>query len=143
LVIRELPEETLVYDLQRHEAFCLNHTAARVWKLCDGKTAPEDIARRLGDGIDQRLVWMALAQLSRYRLLEKRAVLPESMASMTRRRQLATLGKAAAIAVPAISAVVAPQAAEASTCLHAGASCVSSAQCCSQLCGASGQCVGG
>ena len=38
LVIKELPNETLVYDLERDEAHCLNQAAALVWKHCDGKT---------------------------------------------------------------------------------------------------------
>jgi hypothetical protein len=36
LTVRELAEETLVYDKERHKAHCLNRTAACVWKHCDG-----------------------------------------------------------------------------------------------------------
>ena len=32
LVIKELVNETLVYDLERDEAQCLNQTAPLVWK---------------------------------------------------------------------------------------------------------------
>ena len=39
LVIDELPDEVLVYDLDRHKAHCLNQTAALVWQHCDGKMA--------------------------------------------------------------------------------------------------------
>ena len=38
LVIKELSNETLVYDLERDEAHCLNQTAGLVWKQCDGRT---------------------------------------------------------------------------------------------------------
>ena len=31
LVVEELQDETLVYDLKRHKARCLNRTAALVW----------------------------------------------------------------------------------------------------------------
>ena len=31
LVVEELQDETLVYDLERHKARCLNRTAALVW----------------------------------------------------------------------------------------------------------------
>jgi hypothetical protein len=142
LVVRQVPEETLVYDLQRHKAFCLNSTAAQVWKYCDGKTLPGEMAKRLGDSVDERVVWAALKQLSKNQLLEEPVVVPDEWASVTRRRQLATLGKVAAIALPAITAVVAPQAAEAGSCFHAGHGCGTSAQCCSGLCSA-GHCVGG
>ena len=32
LIVKELPDETLVYDLANDKAHCLNHTAALVWK---------------------------------------------------------------------------------------------------------------
>ncbi len=38
LIIQELPEELLVYDLARHKAHCLNKTSAFIWKHCDGET---------------------------------------------------------------------------------------------------------
>ena len=31
LTVRELPDETVVYDLARHKAHCLNPTAALIW----------------------------------------------------------------------------------------------------------------
>jgi len=39
LVIKELVNETLVYDLERDEAHCLNQTAALVWKTTVAKMA--------------------------------------------------------------------------------------------------------
>ena len=47
LVIRELDDETLVYDMERDEAHCLNQTAALVWQQCDGKTTAAQAARIL------------------------------------------------------------------------------------------------
>jgi len=32
LVVQELPEETLVYDLERHKAHCLEAASAAVWE---------------------------------------------------------------------------------------------------------------
>jgi hypothetical protein len=49
LVINELTDEVLVYDLQRDKAHCLNHTAASVWKQCDGRSTAAEIARRLSE----------------------------------------------------------------------------------------------
>ena len=37
LVIQEMPDEVLVFDLKTNKAHCLNETAAFVWKACDGK----------------------------------------------------------------------------------------------------------
>jgi hypothetical protein len=47
LVINDLTDEVLVYDLKRDKAHCLNPTAAAVWKLCDGKSSAAEIAGRL------------------------------------------------------------------------------------------------
>jgi hypothetical protein len=44
LVINELTDEVLVYDLKRDKAHCLNQTAAAVWKLCDGQRTVAEIA---------------------------------------------------------------------------------------------------
>ncbi len=34
LVVKELPDETLAYDLKRHKAHCLTRTAAQEWQHC-------------------------------------------------------------------------------------------------------------
>ena len=47
LVVRELGDELLVYDLDRHRACCLNASAALVWRHCDGHTPVTEIAKRL------------------------------------------------------------------------------------------------
>ena len=47
IVVQELPDETLVYDLKRHKALCLNRAAGLVWKRCDGQTSAPEIAALL------------------------------------------------------------------------------------------------
>jgi hypothetical protein len=37
LVIQDMPDEVLVYDLDTNKAHCLNKSAAFVWRSCDGK----------------------------------------------------------------------------------------------------------
>jgi hypothetical protein len=116
LATEQVADELLVYDLERDKAYCLNHTAAQVWKRCDGRTSPEEIAKRLskelgaelGGQIDEKVVWCALEQLGRDRLLEDRLALPVRMAWVTRRQHLRTLGKVAAVAVPVVTAMIAP-----------------------------------
>ena len=96
LATEQVADELLVYDLERDKAYCLNHTAAQVWKHCDGRTTPAEIAKRLskelgaelGAEIDEKFVWCALEQLGRDRLLEDRLPLPVRMAWMTRRQHL-------------------------------------------------------
>ena len=71
LVESELPDELLVYDLERHRADALNRTAAPVWKACDGRRTVGEIAEAVGRGagarVDARVVWPALERLSRAR----------------------------------------------------------------------------
>src|SRR5436853_424469 len=75
LIVREMPEEVLVYDTDREKAHCLNQTSAFVWKHCDGKTTVKEMAalfeKEFATLIDEDVVWLALNQLRRLRLLEE------------------------------------------------------------------------
>ena len=138
LIVRELPNEVLVYDLERDQAHCLNQTAALVWKHCDGGSDASKIARRLGQQlkapVDERMVWFALEQLGRDSLLEETIVPPAAMTGMTRRQVVRTLGLAAVVAVPLVTSIVAPLPAQAGTCGGAGTPCFQNTQCCSAQC---------
>jgi hypothetical protein len=138
LLSQELPHETLVYDIETDRAHCLNETTAFVWKRCDGRNTPRDIAQLLGDkvnsGLEERLVWLALDQLADIDLLDQRMVLPPGLAGINRREMVRALGWATVVAVPLITSIVVPTAAQASTCKAGGQPCASSAQCCSGIC---------
>src|SRR5882672_8494942 len=96
LVIDDLPDEVLVYDLDRHKAHCLNRAAALVWRHCDGQTAPAEIAGRVQAELDapfnEDLVWLALRQLKELHLLEQPISLPPRLAGMSRRDMMRNLG---------------------------------------------------
>jgi hypothetical protein len=126
LVIRELPEEVLVYDLERHKAHCLNHTAAAVWRHCDGETEPREmgfrLAKEFGTPVDEDVVWLALDQLSSLRLLEQPVVRADglSRAQLVKRAGLV----AAAVVLPTAASLVAPTAAQAAvSCPTCGINC--------------------
>jgi coenzyme PQQ synthesis protein D (PqqD) len=95
LVIKELADEVLVYNLNDDRAHCLNQTAAFVWQRCDGRTTPRKIAQllceRAGVNVDERIVWLALDQLADKELLVRRAVPPRSLAGMNRRQLVRAL----------------------------------------------------
>ena len=128
LVVEELPDETLVYDLKRHKARCLNHTAALVWRHCDGQTSVAEVAALLEEQLatptDEALVWMALDRLGRAHLLSEPVTLPADRAQYSRREVLRTLGRVAGISLllPVVASIAAPLAA-------AQASCITSAAC--------------
>jgi hypothetical protein len=126
LVIQELPDEVLVYDLERHKAHCLNETSALVWKHCDGKTTVAEMTRllekRLATPIDDDVVLLALNQLRRFRLLEEGSVTIGTM--KVSRRDLVRKYLPAALALPVILSIAAPAAAQAaSRCGTAGDPC--------------------
>jgi hypothetical protein len=113
LVVQEMPDEVLVYDLDSNKAHCLNQTAASVWKSCDGKTSVADIAEVLasntGSRISEDLVWLAIDQLSENNLLEQQ--IRADFAGRSRREVIKKIGLASVIAIPVIASLVAPQSA--------------------------------
>ena len=116
LITRELPGELLVYDLKRHKAFCLNDTAATVWKKCDGERTVRDLTTELRERyrspIDERVVWLALDQLESAHLLESPASWPRQWEGIARRRVIRA-GIVTAITLPLITAITSPVAAQA------------------------------
>lgn len=140
LVVQELAEDLLVYDQDRFKAHCLNRTAALVWKHCDGQKSPKEIALALenevGSPVAEEMVWLALGQLEKSRLLAGTVMLPEEQAGISRREVIRRVGIAAALALPMVTSIVAPKAVQAATCGGSGAPCTTGAQCCSGVCNA-------
>ena len=124
LVVKELPDEILVYDTERHKAHCLNPTAALVWKQCDGEKSVEQIAKRLGAELEvgdaEELVWWALRRLEKARLLAEPVSPPPKVADRSRRDVVRRLGLVGGLSViiPVVSSIVAPTPVEAAgTCV--------------------------
>ena len=117
LVVQELPEETLVYDLERHKAHCLEAASAAVWEACDGRRTVGQVAaratKRLGRRVPEEAAWLALRRLARARLLDAPVVVPEAGRPTSRRDWLK---KAAALGGLSVLSITAPTAAHAATC---------------------------
>ena len=130
LIVNVIDDETLVYDMGRHAATCLNEFAAKVWRRCDGTTSVAGIADALGE--DERAVWLALHRLNKSKLLVEEIALPPDMRTGKTRREIAgQLGLGAAVA--AVSSIVMTTAAHAS-CLTLDSACSSNGpQCCPGL----------
>lgn len=120
LVIQEVPDEVLVYDLDSNKAHCLNQTAAIVWKSCDGTNSVSDIANivgaKTGQAVSDDLVWLAIDQLNENNLLEMQV--QARFAGQSRRDAIKKIGMAAVIALPIVASLAAPRSA------MAAASCV-------------------
>ncbi len=147
LIVQNLPDETLIYDLERDRAHCLNQSAAFVWRHCDGRSSAREIARAFRDKIkqpvDERLVWLAIDQLARNHLLKESPVLPPGVAGMNRREVVRALGLTAAVVIPVVASIVAPMPAQAATgCASTGQSCASVGCCSGCVCDGTFTCVG-
>jgi len=110
LVVQEMPDEVLIYDLDSNKAHCLNHSASVIWKSCNGNNSVSDIVRHFessgGGKVTEDFVWLAIDQLG------ENGLLTEDMAprfsGQSRRQVLKTIGLASIVALPVIASLVAP-----------------------------------
>ncbi len=122
LFVKDMPEETLVYDLETHKAHCLNRTAALVWKQCDGKNSIRKLSHMVETELDapvggDELVWLTLQRLGKSDLLEEQSSTPPELARVSRRDVVRRLGLVGGLTLllPLVTSVVAPTPAEAAT----------------------------
>ena len=132
LTISTLDDEVLVYDPEARRASCLNGFAAEVLALCDGQSSASDIARELPfKDVDERMVWLALADLQKAQLLQDRVSFAAiAHAGTSRRDLLKRIGLGAAVAVPVVAGIALPTPAQAATCVGFMDACTKKSQCC-------------
>ena len=117
-MVRRLPQEVVVYDLERHQAHCLNQTAAVVFEHCDGQTTATGIAKalsaKLGTPADEAVVQLSLQKLADAHLLESKA----GASQVSRRELVRRLGAASAVLLPIVVSLAVPTPAQAAaTCV--------------------------
>src|SRR5690349_17725163 len=92
IVVQELENETLIYDLTINKAFCLNQTAGLVFNLCDGhRTATqisEILSLKLKTSVNEDLVWLTINDLRKYKLIENSVQFPPTLTSQPRREMI-------------------------------------------------------
>ena len=146
LVVQEVSDEVLVYDLRTNRAHCLNETAAFVWKSCDGKNSVEEIGKKCqrdsGKPVSEEMIWLAIEQLGKRELLEKPVEVV--FEGQTRREALKRIGLGAMIALPIVTSLTAPTAALAGTiCANPVCTCTLGAGPCNQTGGCACSSVAG
>lgn len=139
VVVQEIKNEVLVYDLNINKAFCLNQTSAMVYLLSDGNNSVAEISalmsKKLKISVSEDLVWLALDGLMKDNLLENSEEQTNHFAASSRREAVKRVGLASLVMFPIISSIVAPNAAMAqSALLPLNAACSSSSVCQSNNC---------
>ena len=134
IVVQEMDNEILIYDLKTDKAFCLNETSALIYQLCDGKRNIPEINRQLNkhlnESVSEELIWLALDNFKKENLLEENEKFEIDFNGLNRRQIIKKIGLASLIALPMVSSVVAPSAANAASGLGLlFAPCVSSPDC--------------
>lgn len=130
IIVQELPEETLVYDLQKNRAFLLNQTSAIIFRLSDGKNSISEISnlmtKKLNSNISDDFVWLALNELQNSELLEKTDELASNFANISRREIVKRVGLASMTALPLVASITAPMAVNAQSSAALGQACTTS-----------------
>ena len=118
LVIQEMPDEVLVYDLNSNKAHCLNQTAAFVWKACDGTKSISQInalmEREFGENISEEMIWLAVDLLNKDNLLEQN--IDTKFNGLSRREVIKKVGLTAVVALPVVAMLSFPTVSLAVTC---------------------------
>lgn len=126
IVIQQLKDETLIYDLTVNKAYCLNETSALIWEMCDGQTSVfairEKLSKRLNLPAPEDLIWLAIDQFKKDNLLDtEQKNQPLKFDSVSRRAVIRQIGFGSMLALPIISSLIAPTAAmAASGCVNPG-----------------------
>jgi hypothetical protein len=111
LLEQNLEKETLIYDLTVDKAFNLNETLTIVYKACGQNTAFGELRRK--HKFTDDFIYLALDELKRKNLLADEYDSP--FESTSRREVIKKIGLASMIALPIISSLVAPSAANAAS----------------------------
>lgn len=116
IVVQELNGEVLIYDLRTNKALCLNETSSLVWEACDGNKnvseISQSISRKLNAPANEDLVWLALDQLKKEKLIANSEEIIPDFNGMSRRDVVKKIGFASLVAVPVITSLVTPVAAQ-------------------------------
>jgi len=115
IIEQEAGSELLVYDLQIDKAYNLNETSKIIYKACGNQTF-EDLKRKYKFTDD--LIYLTLDKLSANNLMEDYQ--SDHFAGLSRREVIRKVGLGSMIALPIMTAVFAPSAANAASAFAPG-----------------------
>jgi hypothetical protein len=112
IVVKELGDETLLYDTRGNKLHSLNRVAAFVWQNCDGNNSLEQIAQVIEEKLhlsaNEASVALAVEQLSTRNLLAEKVKAATPAVKKHRREMLKVL--TSALSIPVIASILAPEA---------------------------------
>ena len=131
IVVQEIKDECLLFDLKTNKAFSLNPAAYFIWRNSDGETEAGEIAelfnRKFKTKIEEDYIFLALNELEKANLLVGADKLNNS--KISRRKVLIKYGMMAAM-LPIVTGIIAPKAVHAqSGCATGEPTCSISADC--------------
>lgn len=131
IVIQEVDDEIMIYDLKIDKMLCLNKTAAIIWNACDGKMAFDELKSR--HNYSDEIIYLALDELKSRNLLAEGYDSP--FTGINRRQLIRKIGLASMTMLPMVSSMIAPTAARAASGLRANCTgCTAPSQCTSNNC---------
>ena len=109
-VVQRVDDELIVYDEENHKVFHLNTAAAIVWEQCEDASSLDDLAKALASHSelphDEAIAGLAVQELRDAQLVE--GSLSSQLEGDFSRRELTARLAGLAVALPAITAVMAP-----------------------------------
>lgn len=118
IVVQNLENEILIYDLLINKAFCLNQTSAIVYQNCDGITTCDELKSKYK--LTDDLIFLTLDKLREQNLLDEKEKFVSPHADVSRREAIRRAGLASLAALPVISVLLAPQAVNAASAFAPG-----------------------
>lgn len=155
LVVQEIDNEIMIYDLNDDKVYGLNETSAIIWGMCDGTRTIAEISRQMSEKLNtpvsEDYVWLALRDLQKENLLTDEFEIENKFAGMSRRQIIRKIGFASMVALPVVFSLVAPTAVTAASgpvCMNCtrtwqGSSCSSPTGCMTTVCLTPGGCMAG
>ena len=108
LVVQQLDQEILIYDLKTNKAYCLNETSSIIFQACAKNTSFGELKRM--HKFSEDIIFLALDELRRENLLAENQQYNSPFSGMSRREAIRKVGFASVAALPVIAFLVAPTA---------------------------------
>ena len=109
IVVQDMENETLVYDLTVDKVYCLNQIAALVFSYCDGHGSFEMLKQK--HKLTDEIIYLALDQLRKENLLEETEDYRSPFIGTSRREVIRKAGLTSLASLPWVSSIIAPKAA--------------------------------